>query len=301
MNLNNKSRSQLISIVMISLSLTGCRGTGDLIGLDQSPANQPADEIQDSVPGSKSKVRKQDGMTVFFVPASDFTMGASDLDQNAGENELPAHLVHLDGYWIDETEVTNRQYNICVEAGICAPSKYFNNELYNGEEYPVVGVAWQDALDFCTWAGGRLATEAEWEYAAKGIENLIYPWGNEYDGTLLNACDENCSESWADQDVDDGYEKSAPVGSYPSGASWVGALDMAGNVWEWVEDWCGEYEEGSLDNPAGPEEGRCKIIRGGAWASPPAGLRTTYRIINTSDINPDIRHPNIGFRCVSSK
>ncbi len=301
MNWKTRLRSHIISIVLLSLLLTGCLGTEDQIAQELSPANQSADEIQDPVTVGISKIREQDGMTVFFVPSSDFNMGASDLDQQAGENELPVHQVHLDDYWIDETEITNRQYNICVEAGICATSKYFTNEIYNGEHYPVVGVAWQDALDYCTWTGGRLPTEAEWEYAAKGIENLIYPWGNEYDGNLLNACDENCSESWADQDLDDGYEKSAPVGSFPAGASWVGALDLAGNVWEWVEDWCGEYEEGPLDNPAGPDDGNCKIIRGGAWASPPAGLRTTYRIINTSEINPDIRHPNIGFRCVIPK
>ena len=301
MNSNTILMSCTILIVLISLFIAGCLGIEGQIAQDLSPTNQGADEIQDPLSGSISKIREQDGMTVFFVPASDFNMGGSDLDQHADDNELPAHLVHLDDYWIDETEVTNRQYNICVEAGICAPSKFNSNELYNGGDYPVVGVAWQDALDYCAWAGGRLATEAEWEYAAKGNEGLIYPWGNEYDGNLLNACDVNCSESWADPNIDDGYQNSAPAGSYPEGASWAGALDMAGNVWEWVEDWCGEYEEGSLDNPAGPDDGICKIIRGGAWASPPQGLRTTYRIIGTSEINPDIRHPNIGFRCVLTK
>lgn len=301
--MNNKTIIKIlaISILQFSFLLTGCLGSETKPGVAQPFVDLPATEMRDSLPVSNSEIREQDGMTVFFVPASDFNMGGSDLDQHADGNELPTHLVYLDGYWIDETEVTNRQYNICVEAGICAPSKYSGNELYNGEDYPVVGVAWQDALDYCTWAGGRLATEAEWEYAAKGKEGLIYPWGNEYDGNILNACDVNCSESWADPDIDDGYQNSAPVGSYPEGASWVGALDMAGNVWEWVEDWCGEYEEGYLDNPAGPNDGYCKIIRGGAWASPPAGLRTTYRIINTSEINPGIRHPNIGFRCVIPK
>ena len=259
MNWNTRLRSPMISIVLLSLLLTGCLGTEDQIAQELSPANQSADEIQDPVTVGISKIREQDGMTVFFVPSSDFNMGASDLDQQAGENELPVHQVHLDDYWIDETEITNRQYNICVEAGICAPSKYNSNELYNGEHYPVVGVAWQDALDYCTWAGGRLATEAEWEYAAKGNDGFIYPWGNEYDGNLLNACDENCSESWADPNIDDGYEKSAPVGSYPKGSSWVGALDMAGNVWEWVQDY---YNEKIFADPVPLEEGKEHVLKG---------------------------------------
>ena len=244
------------------------------------------------------RLRDVDEMSMLFVPSGIFLMGAGQSDLNADQGEKPAHQVKLDDFWIDETEVSNRQYSLCVVRGDCAPSRYSSNEEYNGDNYPVVGIGWQDAQDYCAWAGGRLPTEAEWEYAARGNEGLIYPWGNDYDGRLLNACDVNCGKSWADPEIDDGYQESAPAGSYPAGASWVGALDMAGNVWEWVRDWCGEYDGEYSDNSMGPEQGRCKIIRGGAWASPPAGVRTTYRMINSSEISPDIRHPNIGFRCV---
>jgi serine/threonine-protein kinase len=143
-----------------------------------------------------------------------------------------------------------------------------------------------------------LPTEAEWEYAAKGDTGLIYPWGNTFDGSQVNFCDVNCDESWSDKTIDNGHQESAPVGSFPGGTSWVGALDMAGNVWEWTWDWCEAYPSGPLVNPSGPDNGICKIIRGGAWASPPDGIRTTYRLIGSAEIGPTIRHPNIGFRCV---
>ncbi|TFG50452.1 MAG: formylglycine-generating enzyme family protein [Anaerolineales bacterium] len=245
-------------------------------------------------------IREIDRMQIYYVSPASFQMGAADHDEDADDEEKPQHPVRLIGFWIVKTEVSNQQYKLCVEDGSCELSKYDGDETYNGPNYPVVGVDWQDAVNYCTWAGGRLPTEAEWEYAAKGERGSIYPWGNEYNGTFLNACDLNCSESWADKNLDDGYQRSAPVGSFPGGASWVGALDMAGNVWEWVWDWCGVYGSDPQENPIGPEEGECKIIRGGAWASPPAGLRTTYRIIGTSEIGPTIRHPNIGFRCVIS-
>jgi len=292
MNWKIKLTYLIIYSLLASMLLLGCRGNEIQLTEDS------IDESGVSLQVGTRMTREQDGMVQIFVPSSTFLMGAGESDPMAGEGETPAHLVSLDSFWIDETEVSNRQYAICVDNEICAPPNIIDNDIYNGEDYPVVGVDWLDAQDYCNWVGGNLPTEAEWEYAAKGIEGLIYPWGNEYDGNHLNGCDVNCIESWSEPGIDDGYRNSAPVGTFPAGASWVGVLDMAGNVWEWVEDWCGEYDDGFQDNPTGPEDGRCKIIRGGAWASPPAGLRTTYRIINTSEISPDIRHPNIGFRCV---
>ncbi|MCJ7702530.1 MAG: formylglycine-generating enzyme family protein [Anaerolineales bacterium] len=244
-----------------------------------------------------SYVRPNDGMTMFFVPAGSFQMGSKETDPEANENEFPQHTVLLDGFWIDQNEVTNAQYNLCVDIGVCRKSRYAKNAAYNRDGYPAVGLAWGDALDYCTWAGGRLPTEAEWEYAAKGEQGSIYPWGNEFDGNLVNFCDANCEEGWADKNIDDGHEGSAPAGSYPGGASWVGALDWAGNVWEWTWDWCAAYPSDLQINPPGPHDGSCKIIRGGAWASPPTGIRTTYRMIGSGEITPHIRHPNIGFRC----
>jgi formylglycine-generating enzyme required for sulfatase activity len=245
-----------------------------------------------------SDIRPSDGMTMFFVPAGSFQMGSSENAPDAEASEFPQHEVTLDSFWIDQSEVTNAQYNLCVNMGECRKSRYANNPGYNGDSYPVVGVTWGDAVDYCTWVGGSLPTEAEWEYAAKGPSGFIYPWGNEFNGKLANFCDVNCEESWADKTVDDGFEESAPVGSYPGGASWVGVLDLAGNVWEWTWDWCDVYSSYPQNNPTGPEDGTCKILRGGAWASPPTGIRTAYRIIGSTEIAPNIRHPNIGFRCV---
>ena len=287
----------IFAFILFLFALGACSDSSTVIPEEDLPE---ADERIDSASQEDIDfIREIDHMQIFYVTSASFQMGAAD-DEDAEEGEKPQHAVRLNGFWIDQTEVSNKQYNLCVEAGPCEPSKYAADEAVNGQDYPVVGVDWQGAVNYCTWAGGRLPTEAEWEYAAKGERGSIYPWGNEYNGNLLNACDLNCSESWSDKDLDDGYKSSAPVGSFPGGASWVGALDMAGNVWEWVWDWCGSYGPDPQENPVGPEEGECKIIRGGAWSSPPDGLRTTYRIIGTSEIGPTIRHPNIGFRCVMS-
>jgi formylglycine-generating enzyme required for sulfatase activity len=156
-------------------------------------------------------------------------------------------------------------------------------------------VSWPDAAAYCEWVGGRLPTEAEWEYAARGPETPVYPWGDPFDGTLLNFCDSNCPFDHADAAVDDGYEFTAPVGAYPSGDSWIGALDMAGNVWEWVNDWyvTGYYAVSEASNPQGPETGEFKLLRGGAWDSFANDTRSAYRI---NDV-PNARYYHVGFRC----
>jgi serine/threonine-protein kinase len=126
----------------------------------------------------------------------------------------------------------------------------------------------------------------------------MYPWGDDFNGERLNYCDKNCSSDWADELVNDGYEKTAPVGSYPEGASWVGALDMAGNVWEWVVDWydADYYDRSPAENPVGPEEGKRRVLRGGSWLDNERLVRGAYRHwfdpVNTSDY--------LGFRCVVS-
>ena len=270
-----------------------------------------------------SWTRPADGMRMLYVPGGEFDMG-TDADhvritlELCGEtasrmfgpgsrcfasefaDEMPAHVVALDGFWIDRSEVTNAQYRRCVKAGACTPPGdrgSYTRETYFGEAafdaYPVVWVAWQQAVDYCTWAGARLPTEAEWEYAARGPESLLFPWGDDFDGRRLNYCDANCDLGPGDPSVDDGYADTAPVGSYPGGASWCGALDMAGNVREWVNDWFGDYH-GRQVNPSGPASGDMIVSRGGSWLDPPENVRSAKRGRNTTDF----AIYKLGFRCV---
>jgi serine/threonine-protein kinase len=210
--------------------------------------------------------------------------------------------VTLDAFWIDRTEVTNAQYAKCVSARQCdAPSetKSYTRDFYYGngryDDYPVIYVSWNDADKYCRWAGGQLPTEAQWEYSARGPNAYTYPWGNLFEGTRVNFCDKNCFDSWADKAVDDGYADTAPVGSYPTGAGWVGALDLSGNVWEWVSDWSGSYSDSSQTNPTGPTSGDYRGVRGGSWRSDAGDVRTAVRLST-----PDLRVVATGFRCVVS-
>src|SRR5262249_39535266 len=132
---------------------------------------------------------------------------------------------------------------------------------------PRAGITWYEADAYARWRGGRLPTESEWEYAARGPDDNIYPWGNTFDPTKLNYCDQPCPYVWADKQHSDGHLHSASVDSYPEGVSWVDAYNMAGNAWEWCADWyySAEYSLKIQDDPTGPDSGILKCIRGGAW------------------------------------
>jgi formylglycine-generating enzyme required for sulfatase activity len=250
-----------------------------------------------------TQVAEVDGMVLVFIPAGEFIMGSSRVDDpQAMEEELPQHTVYLDAYWIDRSEVTNSQYALCVEdAGACTEpadhssltrGSYYGNNAY--ALYPVVYVSWSQAAAYCAWAGRRLPSEAEWEKAARGPDRRIYPWGDDFDGTRANYCDINCVDSWKDSRYDDGYIDTSPVGDFPDGASLYGALDMAGNVYEWVADWYGTYSRSGQINPRGPASGPEHIIRGGSWGDDAAHIRAAVR----SHIPQEEYWTNyIGFRC----
>jgi serine/threonine-protein kinase len=244
-------------------------------------------------------LRDQDGMAMVFVPAGDFIMGS--LLGIGSDEEAPQHRVTLGGYWIDEAEVTNAQYRAFVDAtGYPAPALCKPDDLtYTDPEktdHPVVCVSWDDAQAYCAWAGGRLPTEAEWEKAARGLDQRNYPWGNRFDGSRANYCDVQCELDYKDSQADDGYARTAPVGSYPAGASPFGALDMAGNVWEWVGDWYSfsYYGRSPEINPQGPGIGEERVLRGGAWSAFSENLRSAYR----AWLAPGQGDRAIGFRCV---
>ncbi len=266
-----------------------------------TPTNTPTTTPDPNVPPPNPQpgdpwTRPSDGMVMVYVPGGTFLMGSDPAqDPDAASDEFPQHEVTLSPYWLDKTEVTNAMYAACVAAGVCAASSYANDNDYNGAAYPVVGVSWNDADAYCAWAGGQLPTEAQWEYAARGDDGRLYPWGNQFDGALANFCDSNCTLSHRDPNVNDGYALTAPVGSYaPGGDSWIGAADMAGNVWEWVDDWYAAYENTPQTDPSGPESADYKVLRGGSWHDDPRYLRAADRVY----YSPTNRDVVIGFRCV---
>jgi formylglycine-generating enzyme required for sulfatase activity len=225
------------------------------------------------------------------VPAGEALMGCSGPAGAACPlDEGPQHTVWLESYWIDKHEVSNGEYSACVAAGSCTPPhfpysrtrpSYYGNPQY--ASYPVIFVDWYQAAAYCTWAGKRLPTEAEWEKAARGPSGWLYPWGDGPAGcevANLDFCTGDTSEA----------------GSYPEGASSYGAMDMAGNVWEWVADWYQPwyYVRTPPENPAGPDIGTHKLIRGGSWFHGAGPARSSYRF----EIEPGRwASYGLGFRC----
>jgi len=252
------------------------------------------------VPG-RERIWEKDGSIMVHVLAGEFLMGSKG-DPDADNDEYPQHTVYVSDFWIDKTEVTNAQYRKCVEAGTCrAPTTCdWGEPTYSGSskaDHPVVCVSWHDAKTYCEWAGKRLPTEAEWEKAARGTDARRYPWGNTFDGSKVNFCDVNCEFDRTDSSADDGYQRTAPVGSYPQGVSPYGVLDMVGNVWEWCQDWYDSdyYASSPQRDPQGPSSGSYRVIRGGSWSNDERNVRAASRFRDV----PGFHNRDVGFRCVS--
>jgi formylglycine-generating enzyme required for sulfatase activity len=295
---------------------------------EPTPTPVPAQVVE-------TAIRPKDGAVMVFVPAGEFLMGASAADLSlvgaggppklAGGDEQPQHPVSLEAYWIDQTEVTNAQFsNFANLSGYQTTAQVEGYGAGGGQEieganffhprgietgiddkvdHPVVQVSWQDANTYCEWAGARLPAEAEWEKAAKGPANdRVFPWGNafqlpEFDvATVTNFCSSSCPvEAGRDPNVDDGFTYTAPVGSFPAGASPYGAMDMAGNVWEWVDGYYQGYP-GTTYEQAGDFGESYRVVRGGSWDNAAQHLRATFRQNN----EPRLRSDGTGFRCAIS-
>lgn len=259
---------------------------------------RPADQmVMVFVPGGSTVIGSTDEAVTAVLSGCQAVRGAAGCQASWYEASRPPYPVTLSGYWLDRYAVTNRQYQQCVAAGLCQAPAAVNNSWY-GEplyaDYPVVNVTWHDAEAYCHWAEAVLPTEAQWEYGARGPQSLLFPWGNEFEAGRANFCDSDCPHSWREAAYQDGFATLAPVGSYPAGSSWIGALDMAGNIWEWVSDWYAPYPTAPQQDPTGPTAGQERVLRGGSWTSNHWFLHSGYRrSAVSSSYNNDV-----GFRCV---
>jgi len=247
--------------------------------------------------------------------------------KDSAENEKPSHNVMLDSFCIDLYEVTAKDYKACSDAGKCrrAPTDVVwpkisaaDKKAYSPlctiadaekQDHPINCVTWDMASTFCKAADKRLPSEAEWEYATRGPDGRVYPWGDEEPTAAhLNACGTECL-AWAKAQkvahqfpgalyqADDGYPTTAPVGKFAAGRSRFGPFDAVGNVWEWVSDWEGKYSAEDQKNPTGPATGERKVIRGGAWnGSFPSWLHPSFRYAQ----DPKAQSHGIGFRCAKT-
>lgn len=258
-----------------------------------------------------------------LVPAGEFRSGTPEGSDGLAD-EHPERLVFLRAFFLDRFEVTNEQYAAFIRSTGHRPPANNNpaSTIWAGEAFPdaiahhpVVNVSWNDAAAYCRWSGKRLPTEAEWEKAARGTDGRRYPWGNDWNWTKANS-----ASYWAGRTVDfqsgadwdafwlkgeganlakekgiNGEVLTLPVGSFPGGVSPYGIHDLAGNAAEWVQDWYDPnyYRTAPLTDPAGPERGAIKAMRGGSWLKPAVSLRTSDRDWGIMDSRPS----GTGFRC----
>ena len=285
-----------------------------------TPAPTPLASAAQSASAAPAAPARRCPEGMFEIPAGQFYMGTDDAQ--APDNQKPAHNVQLDVFCMDATEVTVADYAKCSGIGACrrlkpkvsytgmkpAEEKAFtplcNVDAADRGDHPMNCLSWRDAETFCRKNDKRLPTEAEWEYATRGPDGRIYPWGDEKPTVAhLNACDADCLKWSKRADVgvlvlfegqSDGYAATSPVGKFPGGSSRFGPKDVVGNVWEWVQDFDGRYSADDAKNPSGPASGEKRVLRGGAWnGAREEWLHPSFRFA----AEPERRHPAIGFRC----
>ena len=233
------------------------------------------------------KPRLKDGKEMVLIPAGSFEMG----DHLGGIGNAPVHRVQLDAFYMNVHEVTVGQFREFVnQSGYSYGGNWDSLANYSpGDDYPMIYVNWNDATAYAKWAGKRLPTEAEWEYAARGgLAGKRYPWGDEITHDDANYSGTSGKDKW---------KYCSPVGSFA--ANGYGLYDMAGNVLEWCQDWYGKdyYQNSAAKNPPGPDTGKYRVLRGGSWLTSTNDLRVAYRYNNYA--LPANRYDSYGFRCVS--
>ncbi len=281
-----------IAFLLVVLAFTSIPVMGILRGTTPPP-EAPSVPREDSTPAhSESSQSDSSELPIpeemVSIPAGPFLRGT----KAGGYDEQPERTIYVDAFSIDRYEVTNSHYQAFVAATghrkAAPPSRYAKNlSRMKGVNQPVAYVSWEDADAYCRWKGRRLPTEAEWEKAMRGVDGRLWPWGNEPDQLAFNGGSPR-----------DGFDVTAPVGSFKRDVSPLGVADGTGNVMEWVADWYGEaaYRDAADRNPAGPEHGVFRVMRGGGYTS----VGTDVRITSRSKMVPDFRDETIGFRCAVS-
>ncbi len=311
---------------LFTLLLLACSACGQFQSSPVSMTEQPAAIITPPQPTavpitpspSAGQMRADAaGIEQVWAPAGSFLMGTTEEEskdvlaanppmfvRNELSSEMPAHEVTLSkGFWIDRYEVSNAAFRAFVDAGGYQDQQYWSEGGWKWlqdrgkitpacsgapdpvlDKLPCVHVNWYEAEAYARWRGGRLPSEAEWEYTARGPNANIYPWGSSFDPAKANVI------------PSPGLQ---PVDSYPNGASWVGAYNMAGNAMEWVQDWLDTkyYEQDAAVDPQGPVKGVVKVEKGGWWGSNPFVARSAYRHFEDP---PTYGDNHIGFRVVST-
>ncbi|MER3421928.1 MAG: formylglycine-generating enzyme family protein [Nitrospiraceae bacterium] len=283
-----------VALLLVVLFMTSLPVMGILRGTRLTPFEESTTPFQETTSDSsqivQTSVQEQPvAEEMVYIPAGPFIRGTNA----GGFDEKPEMRIYLDAFSIDRYEVTNFQYQAFVAAAnhrpAGPPSRYAKNMArLRGINQPVVYVSWEDAEAFCRWKGKRLPTEAEWEKAMRGTDGRLWPWGSAQDLMAAN---------WAR--TNDGFDVTAPVGSFKRDVSPYGVADGAGNVMEWVADWYAEdaHRDPAEKNPKGPEFGVYRVLKGGGYTSTGSDVRITSR----TRMVPDFRDETIGFRCAVSE